>query len=33
MLLSILSIQSILGSTDFLFLSLLDINLESQKLL
>lgn len=33
MLLSILSIQSIVGSTDFLFLSLLDINLDSQKIL
>ena len=33
MLLSILSIQSIVGSTDFLYLSLLDINLDSQKIL
>ena len=33
MLLSILSIQSIVGSTDYLFISLLDINLETQKLL
>ena len=33
MLLSILSIQSIIGSTDYLLLSLVDINLESQKLL
>jgi len=33
MLLSILSIQSIVGSTDFLLVSLLDINLETQKLL
>lgn len=33
MLLSILSIQSIVGSTDFLLLSLLDISLDSQKIL
>jgi len=33
MLLSILSIQSIVGSTDFLYLSLLDISLDSQKIL
>ena len=33
MLLSILSIQSIVGSTDYLLLSLVDINLDSQKLL
>jgi len=33
MLLSILSIQSIVGSTDFLLISLLDINLDSQKFL
>jgi NADH-ubiquinone oxidoreductase chain 4 len=33
MLLSILSIQSIVGSTDFLLISLLDINLDTQKLL
>ena len=33
MLLSILSIQSIVGSTDFLYLSLLDINLDYQKIL
>jgi len=33
MLLSILSIQSIIGSTDFLLISLLDINLDTQKLL
>jgi NADH-ubiquinone oxidoreductase chain 4 len=33
MLLSILSIQSIVGSTDYLFLSLIDINLDTQKLL
>jgi len=33
MLLSILSIQSMIGSTDFLLVSLLDINLDTQKLL
>jgi NADH-ubiquinone oxidoreductase chain 4 len=33
MLLSILNIQSIVGSTDFLLLSLLDINLDYQKIL
>lgn len=33
MLLSILSIQSVVGSTDFLLLSLLDISLDSQKIL
>jgi len=33
MLLSILNIQSIVGSTDFLLLSLLDINLDAQKIL
>jgi NADH-ubiquinone oxidoreductase chain 4 len=33
MLLSILSIQSMIGSTDFLLISLLDINLDTQKLL
>ena len=33
MLLSILSIQSILGSTDYLLLSLIDINLDAQKIL
>jgi len=33
MLLSILSIQSIVGSTDFLLISLLDINLDAQKIL
>lgn len=33
MLLSILSIQSMVGSTDFLLLSLLDISLDSQKIL
>lgn len=33
MLLSILSIQSVVGSTDFLHISLLDISLDSQKIL
>jgi len=33
MLLAILNIKSIVGSTDFLFISLLDINLEAQKFL
>jgi NADH-ubiquinone oxidoreductase chain 4 len=33
MLLSILSIKSIVGSTDFLLISLLDINLDAQKIL
>jgi NADH-ubiquinone oxidoreductase chain 4 len=33
MLLSILTIQSIVGSTDYLLLSLIDINLDTQKLL
>jgi NADH-ubiquinone oxidoreductase chain 4 len=33
MLLAILSIKSIVGSTDFLLISLLDINLDTQKLL
>jgi len=33
MLLSILSIKSAIGSTDFLLISLLDINLDIQKLL
>jgi len=33
MLLSILSIQSIVGSTDYLLLSLIDINLDTQKML
>jgi len=33
MLLSILSIQSMVGSTDFLLLSLIDINLDAQKML
>ena len=33
MLLSILSLQSIIGSTDYLLLSLIDINLDTQKLI
>jgi hypothetical protein len=33
MLLSILSIQSVVGSTDFALLSLIDISLEAQRFL